>query len=544
MRIGIDLDNTIIDYRLAFSAAARKYGVEVPEEICSKEKIQAIVRKEPHGEMLWQKIQGQVYSRFISTHAKIYRGVFRFLVHSQMVGNEVYVVSHKTIYGHQDQDQLPIRDIALDFLKSRNLINLDNPLITKIFFESTLDQKIEKILDLKLDFFIDDLYEVIDELSSENSLKKYLFNEKLSPRLKSKQILQTTSWSELDFKINGEWSEQHIAEIVYKLSGKNIRSAKKIKGGRNSSVYKVIQDKPPCLKVKLYPDDISHNRLHSETTACKKINKYRQGLVPPLLATDEALGIGIFEWLEGDPVKNHGLDDIKVCIGFLRDLHKIQSLVAVKDFPNASASCFSGLDAENQLKDRLAQFSYTRCLNQQLDDFLTNSFTPTMETLLANARQNWPSDDTFQDAIEQDKRILSPSDFGFHNAIRNKNGSLCFLDLEYFGWDDPVKLIVDTSFHPGMELSNEELKLWIKEALSLYGQEHLGRLKMLWPIYALIWCLILLNDFKPEFQSKRLSAGAFDANQEKIFKSKQMQKSYILLSKIRSNQFGDLLSRL
>ena len=51
------------------------------------------------------------------------------------------------------------------------------------------------------------------------------------------------------------------------------------------------------------------------------------------------------------------------------------------------------------------------------------------------------------------QRTLSPSDFGFHNALKRPDGRLAFLDLEYFGWDDPAKTIADFLLHPGMELS-------------------------------------------------------------------------------------------
>ena len=43
-----------------------------------------------------------------------------------------------------------------------------------------------------------------------------------------------------------------------------------------------------------------------------------------------------------------------------------------------------------------------------------------------------------QELLEQ-YRTLSPSDFGFHNALRTPAGTMVFLDFEYFGWDDPAK---------------------------------------------------------------------------------------------------------
>src|ERR1700680_1391707 len=41
----------------------------------------------------------------------------------------------------------------------------------------------------------------------------------------------------------------------------------------------------------------------------------------------------------------------------------------------------------------------------------------------------------FDAELPQEWRSLVPSDFGFHNSLRRPDGSLAFLDFEYFGWD-------------------------------------------------------------------------------------------------------------
>ena len=47
-------------------------------------------------------------------------------------------------------------------------------------------------------------------------------------------------------------------------------------------------------------------------------------------------------------------------------------------------------------------------------------------------------------------RVVSPSDFGFHNALRTEDGRLAFLDFEYAGWDDPAKLVCDFELQPAV----------------------------------------------------------------------------------------------
>ena len=45
---------------------------------------------------------------------------------------------------------------------------------------------------------------------------------------------------------------------------------------------------------------------------------------------------------------------------------------------------------------------------------------------------------------------MSPSDFGFHNALATPGGRLVFIDFEYAGWDDPAKLANDFFCQPAV----------------------------------------------------------------------------------------------
>ena len=50
---------------------------------------------------------------------------------------------------------------------------------------------------------------------------------------------------------------------------------------------------------------------------------------------------------------------------------------------------------------------------------------------------------SFERDIDSAERTLSPSDFGFHNALKRSDGRIVFLDFEYFGWDDPAKMTAE-----------------------------------------------------------------------------------------------------
>jgi hypothetical protein len=546
MRIGIDLDNTIINYDSAFIAAAKACDVVLPIGSENKLDVRNAVLRLDNGELLWQKIQGQVYSRFIKTHACLYPGVKRFLLHCQLFGNEVIIISHKTLHGHFDNEKTLIRDIALEFLNENGLIGGVSPLVKKVLFGSTREEKIAKIVAVNPDWFIDDLPEVIEDLQLASRIKKVFFAqadmEGFIKKLPSKLNYLATDWQQIDYLIQGDWDNADIKSLCSGEFENPIKTIEKVSNGRNAGVYRVNDVAGSSFKLKLYPPDLQHDRLLSESLACSAINKHKTGFVPSLIKTSKSLNYAIYEWVDGDPLKDHNLADIKKSIDFLRMLDSLKISREFEGAPNASAACFSGEEIESQLRKRLEQFSVIKKKNSNLANFLDNQFSPAMERALLRAKESWPTDLLFSQRLDKERQTLSPSDFGFHNMLKKSDGSICFLDFEYFGWDDPLKLIVDVSFHPGMALNDEDLRCWVSGALSIYGVSSIKRLRAIWPLYALIWCLIILNEFRPQIMHRRLLANTFTPCELENFLSMQLKKARKHLVKIETNNFDNLLN--
>ncbi|MDP6771064.1 MAG: hypothetical protein QF704_10245, partial [Anaerolineales bacterium] len=76
-RIGIDLDNTIICYDMAFQLAAKKFKLVDDVTSLSKESIRNKIKRRENGEKQWQQIQGYVYGKGIKK-AHLFPGVYRF----------------------------------------------------------------------------------------------------------------------------------------------------------------------------------------------------------------------------------------------------------------------------------------------------------------------------------------------------------------------------------------------------------------------------------------------------------------------------------
>jgi hypothetical protein len=86
---------------------------------------------------------------------------------------------------------------------------------------------------------------------------------------------------------------------------------------------------------------------------------------------------------------------------------------------------------------------------------------------------------------------------------------LAFVDFEYFGWDDPVKLTADILLHPGRPLAPSQRRRFRQAAVRLYGEDRTfeRRLAAYLPLFGLRWVLILLNEFIPERWQRRVLAG-------------------------------------
>ncbi|MBU6462438.1 MAG: hypothetical protein KGL35_28700 [Bradyrhizobium sp.] len=176
VRIGIDFDNTIICYDEVFAAAARQRGL-VPDGWTSlKSQLRDYLRAKPGGELAWQSLQGWVYGKGIG-NATIFPGLLDFLAACRRACADVYIVSHKTRYGHQDPDRTDLRIAARDWIRGAGLIGAaDSTLhLDRIYFEDTLAAKIDRLASLDLDVFIDDLIEVFEQPHFPQQTRPILF---------------------------------------------------------------------------------------------------------------------------------------------------------------------------------------------------------------------------------------------------------------------------------------------------------------------------------------------------------------------------------
>jgi hypothetical protein len=115
--------------------------------------------------------------------------------------------------------------------------------------------------------------------------------------------------------------------------------------------------------------------------------------------------------------------------------------------------------------------------------------------------------------LSMEERRVSPSDFGFHNAMVRENGSLCFVDFEYAGWDDPAKTVADFFCQPRVPVALAHVETMIEACLgaSRDSRRARKRFELLFPLYRVKWCCIMLGEMLPvSARRRRFSMNAMD----------------------------------
>jgi len=306
-------------------------------------------------------------------------------------------------------------------------------------------------------------------------------------------------------------------EILSDLLQEEIALVEKLKGGLNSNVWK-IKGKDYYI-AKFYFND-NRGRLKNEFFSLQFL--WSKGIrdIPRPIIYDQINNIGIYSFIEGKKLtaEEVSFSHIIAIINFLKKLKELSRENTPEYIKSASDACFSAEDIIKIIERRLNGLNSVKdnsAVYLELDLFL-KEIKSKFELLRKGCYYTY---------LTRSQMTLSPSDFGFHNALFDKE--LVFLDFEYFGWDDPAKMVSDFILHPGMNLSEEAKRLFLREMMGFFQKDDSyfkSRLVMVFPFFGLIWCLIVLNEFIPEVLERRIFAGADPAGilNEQLNKAKQI----------------------
>jgi hypothetical protein len=279
-----------------------------------------------------------------------------------------------------------------------------------------------------------------------------------------------------------------------------------LSGGRNSRVERLTdaQGRQWVLK-RYYPQAPgAHDRLGAEYGFLDYLRAREMGNVAQPLGIDRALHAALYTSLPGTRPTGVTDDFVDQAAGFIAAINRGTDTPEAHALPQAADACAQWGDHLALARVRIEQLTTAQAdsdIERRAGEFVVGRLAPLWRELEASLTEHparaWPA-----------TRILSPSDFGFHNALAN-DGKLAFVDFEYAGWDDVAKLACDFMCQPEIPVDDAQGRRFVDAmARSVAPDDRLStRVALLLPVHRLKWCCILLNEFRPGMRQRRLHAG-------------------------------------
>lgn len=281
--------------------------------------------------------------------------------------------------------------------------------------------------------------------------------------------------------------------------------------GNNQVTLVTVGSRRLIAKIYFRSESDPRDRFATETQFTRVIRSAGIERLPELFAADPESGIALYEYIEGSKLSAREIDasHVEQAVDFLREINSPRPRQLAALLPNASEAQFSIANHLRLVGTRLNRLS-------QLTEH--DEVDLKAKALFIGLTSQWK---IIEERIEQissnlgwdihaslppNDRCISPSDFGFHNAIVGTDGRIKFIDFEYAGWDDPAKTICDFFCQPATPVPRDFLDLFLRGALSYSRnfKELESRVRLLLPLFRMKWCCIVLNPFIPAFLERRM----------------------------------------
>ena len=299
-----------------------------------------------------------------------------------------------------------------------------------------------------------------------------------------------------------------IGDICRTVLGRTAVTFAPIGTGRNSRVFRVdlLPDASELqtVVIKFYRRDPfdTRDRLGVEFGGLRFLWQNGVRRIAQPIGADRERYCGVYAFIEGAALEAVAAPDIDDAVAFLASLKPLRGRPGSEGLPAASEAEFSIATIANAIDRRLERL---RASPSDGDGVLLHEWIHEVLEPLRHDVHAWCRHEAarsgvpFDVELEPPQRILSPSDFGFHNGIREPGGGLSFVDFEYFGWDDPAKTAADFVLHPGMALDPQSGQQFMHAFLTAFADIAglWDRTRIVYPLFGMKWCLIVLNDFLP-----------------------------------------------
>ncbi len=308
--------------------------------------------------------------------------------------------------------------------------------------------------------------------------------------------------------------------IVREIGRGEVSRFDRLVGGRNHQVYRVETERGRVfLKHYHYDPGDSRDRMAAEFAFSAFAWGTGIRCVAEPLAADQLLRLGLFDFVPGRRLHAGDAGELEVeqALAFFASLNEQRSSPLAAALPFAAEACFTSGDHLELIEarvERLRRAASEGLLDADVAAFVVESLVPRWEQVCAASGEPLRALPGSGAPLAGDERCLSPSDFGFHNALRREDGSLVFHDFEHAGWDDPAKTICDFFCQPEVPVDPALWGRFVRGVDAAVGAPTAleERARLLLDPYRIKWACIALNEALPEGRRRRtFSLGSVDA---------------------------------
>ncbi len=288
----------------------------------------------------------------------------------------------------------------------------------------------------------------------------------------------------------------------------------RIPAGGNNRVYKLFYANEDIFLLKEYFSDRAdiRSRLKTEFSFLSFLWNHGISSIPRPCACSYEHNLGLFRFIEGRAVTCEDITCgmVEELLSFFSAINNIRFLPDAFELSEASEACFSIREHLNVVQmrvDRLSTIEVISDIDEMALIFISEKLRPKWQWLSGQIKKKIRDDTHISDRFPDNMKVLSPSDFGFHNTLIKPDGTLSFVDFEYAGWDDPVKTICDLFCQPRIPLDLSFFNSVVASIIQSADGEPsvlIPRIHLLFPAYQVKWCCILLNEFLPVGEKRRI----------------------------------------
>jgi len=283
--------------------------------------------------------------------------------------------------------------------------------------------------------------------------------------------------------------------------GASEASLVQLQGGINNRVYRcgngsnahVIKGYAPAV-------DGQRDRMQAEVEFLTYAAEVAPQSVPRLVHVDPTLRCVVLEHLHGEAYPENvtpAASDIAAAVDFFRRLNADREAARQCIRMDAAEGFLRLTEHIANVRERVAGMRTDHLPRATQEEALALLRRVQEATERVGSRTVAQIDNgVVPDSIAADQRYVSPSDFGFHNALRTATG-VKFFDFEFAGWDDPAKVAVDFVLQPRVPTRN--MASPILNALDDKKRQNVqARCVLMGPVLRLKWVCILLAVLRPE----------------------------------------------